>query len=415
MARAQVHLLLAAALSAVTAFSAHAFVEQSESCDNAVSRRASSLIQVRSGQEAWPLGDGVEDTTTPEPSVVDDSLAVKPVPKEGDIPEPPSGSPSDIHLSVKMLPANLKAEGEAMFGSKEKLAKALENAVILNVSYAGVDMRLALPKDDEAVDRYVQVLPEYNGQEYGLHTLLQPIDMEEMAFEVRRNASETSKFVNFIDLGGHVGAVTIALYKKYPGLVRGVVVEPVPSTFFFLSLNLWLNYIPPLNMPKTVMKPEALQPGVTAIQRALYGQPGQKNVTVNLCTPYGRLNKTSTLGSYVVTAGRRPCNCSRAGQDICSTASTTTIEKLFAFFPTEDISLLKMNCEGCEEDALLTLDSAPYRARLRRVGGELHSTRPFAATIACSLPGKGAYMSGICASNPAAGYLHGTEFCTWCK
>mmetsp|Transcript_49328 Transcript_49328/g.86878 ORF Transcript_49328/g.86878 Transcript_49328/m.86878 type:complete len:414 (+) Transcript_49328:77-1318(+) len=410
MACTKVSMILVAVASVTTA---SAQLSAPESCSSAMpAHGAPSLIQVRSGSEVWPLGDGQEDTTQPPPpSVVDESLAVQTVKKSAHVPKPPQGKIQE--MTVKLLPAHLKQQGISTFGSESKLKKVLANTVVLNISYAGESMQLVFPRDDDSVDRWAQVLPEFNGQEYGLNTVVTPIDKDEMAFESRRLLFNSSKFINMIDLGGHVGAVSIAMWKKYPGLVRGVVVEPLDKIFFLLSLNLWLNEIPPLAVPE---KNEDPQPGILAVNKALYGQPGQMNSTVQMCSPWGRLNKTSTMMSYVVSSSKAPCECNaKKGQkDICSNATSITLEKVFSFFPTEDISFLKMNCEGCEEDALLTLDSAAYRGRIRRLAAEMHAPRPLAAAIACSLPGKGAYLSGTCASALDAGFLQATQFCLRC-
>lgn len=389
----------------------------SESCSGAIpAHGAASLIQVRSGSEAWPFGDGEQDTTPvpPPPSAIDESLAVQG--GQANTTKPVHSKPPQEKIqrvTVKMLPAHLKQQGISTFGSESKLKKVLESTVVLNITYAGESMQLVFPKDDDSIDRWAQVVPEFNGQEYGLNTVVTPVDKEEMAFETRRLLFNSSKFINMIDLGGHVGVVSIAMFKKYPGLVRGVIVEPLDKIFFLLSMNLWLNDIPPLAVAQ---KNEKLEPGILAINKALHGQPGQMNSTVEMCSPWGRLNKTSTMMSYVVTSSRRTCECDAKlhQQDICSQATSTTLDKVFSFFPTEDISLLKMNCEGCEEDALLTLDSAPYRGRIRRVAAEMHANRPFAATIACSLPGKGLYLSGTCAAALDAGFLPSPQFCTKC-
>merc|ERR1719265_109174 len=51
-----------------------------------------------------------------------------------------------------------------------------------------------------------------------------------------------------LDLGGNLGRVTIAAFKKHPQNMRIVAVEPVAPTYFLLRWNLWLNGVPELTM-----------------------------------------------------------------------------------------------------------------------------------------------------------------------
>merc|ERR1719310_1008215 len=52
--------------------------------------------------------------------------------------------------------------------------------------------------------------------------------------------------MNMLDIGGNYGLVTIAAFKMHPERMRIVTMEPMPSTYFLLKWNLYLNGIPEL-------------------------------------------------------------------------------------------------------------------------------------------------------------------------
>lgn len=299
------------------------------------------------------------------------------------------------------LPAEIQALGESVAGSKENLRTLLNNTQVLTIKYAGVEMHIAMGKDDTAADILGNKdRATNNGEGYGLDTMLEANDTQETAFEQRR--VQGTKMVNMIDVGGYLGIVTIAAFKKNPTLVRAVLVEPCPTTYFYANLNMWLNGIPSLTIAPD-------QPGVTILPNAV---SDEKDVQVRMCTPM-RKDKLSAWDAYTVVPGKT-CNCSDGGKDKCDDVLSTTMETILAFFDQEDITLLKMDCEDCEQLALPAVDKNMHR--VRRLGIELTMTRPVSADIACSFNG-GKYVRGSCQSsrNPTGQYLMGPDFCAKCS
>lgn len=145
-----------------------------------------------------------------------------------------SKASEDLGKAVDVLPRDLYEIGLQTFGgAKEMLDKVVKESVEIHVNYAGVPLRLRILAKDNAAQRLGGQTED--GKAYGLDTLLSGRGL------VRENREN---MVNMIDLGGNYGAVTIAVYNKYPGLLRTVVVEPVATTYFFLRWNMFLNKVP---------------------------------------------------------------------------------------------------------------------------------------------------------------------------
>merc|ERR1719324_2126844 len=80
----------------------------------------------------------------------------------------------------------------------------------------------------------------------------------------------TSSMMNMLDIGGNYGRVTIAAWKKSPEKIRIITVEPIPSTYFILRWNLWLNGIPELTLEE--FQSQSGRPGVVALNNGLSGE-----------------------------------------------------------------------------------------------------------------------------------------------
>lgn len=117
------------------------------------------------------------------------------------------------------LPEALRTLGVEAFGSAEALDNVLAESQEANISYAGIPLVLRFLAKDNAAWRLGQ--KSEDGSDYGLNSLL----------DIRPSKDD---MVNMIDMGGNNGLVTIAVYKKYAGLVRAVVTEPISATYFFM-------------------------------------------------------------------------------------------------------------------------------------------------------------------------------------
>lgn len=306
-------------------------------------------------------------------------------------PVPAQGEP----LALESLTPELQTMGANIFGSREGLVAFLTNSRVLTVHYAGVDMKIAMGKADNSDQKWA------NGEAYDLDTLIVPADETEAQFEQRRQ--QGTQMINMLDVGGNLGLVTIAAYKKYPGLVRAMIVEPVPATNFFLNVNLFLNAVPPLTV-------DPAQPGVNTVEHVVFDQ---KDVAMTMCTPC-RDGTCAPWDAYAIVAGKA-CDCN---VDKCDRVLSTTMEQIISVFDEEDISFLKMDCEDCEQYALPVVDKNAHR--VRRLAIEMSLARAVNADIACGF-NQGKYVRGTCLPRRAAStqqsdpeYLMGTAFCDKC-
>mmetsp|Transcript_3404 Transcript_3404/g.6683 ORF Transcript_3404/g.6683 Transcript_3404/m.6683 type:complete len:353 (+) Transcript_3404:97-1155(+) len=300
-------------------------------------------------------------------------------------------------LTFTMLPGSLQNLGISLFGSEAKVVEFLNNTKVVPVTYSEVDMRLAMTKDDDAAVRFGG--DGENGEEYGLDSLLSVENDVEAAFEKRRD--EGTGMINMIDMGGNLGVITIAVFKRYPGIVRCVAVEPVPTTYFYMELNFWLN-----NVPKLITGTKSPQAGVMGIQKAI---SPDANFNLQFCLP----GNSCSMNAHIVTDDW-PCNTpATGGTDTVSTVTSITIDSIFEVFGNEDITFVKMDCEACEHDALPAMEK--YKTRVRRLGGEMHMMPPETFQYVCAY-NQGRYLTGMCEKpgRPPARY-NGVELCEICK
>jgi len=268
-----------------------------------------------------------------------------------------------------LLPLHLMELGSLTFGSEESLNEVVSASNEIHIQYAGVPISLRIMAGDNAAERFGA--DGEDGHDYGLETLW------ELA-----NRSPNQEKITMIDMGANYGVVPIAVYKKFPGLLRAVVTEPMPSTYFFLRWNLWLNGIPDLS--DNLFMDASKRAGVLALHRGVTSDVGEK---LQMCSSPG----WSMNARAVEPTDTIPCDCSVMD---CTIVHGVTTDSLFnKFFPQEEITLLKMDCEGCEMHSMRAI--AKYPLRVRRLVGELHVPDEDVIDIAC-LYDSGQYMTKVC-------------------
>jgi len=286
---------------------------------------------------------------------------------------------------VRALPEFLQTLGVQLFGSQQALNDILNQSHAVSFSYANVPMTARMMRGDNAETR----LGAEGGVGYGLDTLrsLQPQGP-----------------INMIDLGGNLGSTVIAVTKLYSGEVHALVVEPVPTTYFFLRWNLFLNQVSDLS---DVQDTTALSttPGVRVLHAGVDTREGS---SLTVCSKIGNSMNSFILPSHI------PCNC---GVDaICSDVPTVSMQALLNHFGTDSITLLKADCEGCEMKGFPELLSLPP-GRIRRLAGELHVPTKSVVDIACTYD-SGRYLTAFCALSADAsdfGRVDGVDVCSRCK
>ncbi len=136
-----------------------------------------------------------------------------------------------------------------------------------------------------------------------------------------------------IDVGAHVGIVSIYLAKKYPG-IKVLALEPVPENYERLCRNIEAN---------------GVDDSVITIPYAITADGRPLELSGDLSTNSGGVSAFgSGANSY--------------------TADSTTLPKLLAEHGIDRVALLKIDCEGSEYE-ILTPD---VLARVDRIRGEFH-------------------------------------------
>lgn len=277
------------------------------------------------------------------------------------------GSERKRSIASELLPPELFELGLMTVGTEELLDEVVRNSREETVNYFGVQMKLRMVNGDLGN----QTLSDEGKQLYGLDSL----------------GVEQDKGMTMVDLGGNYGAVSIAAFKKYPNQLRGIVLEPVPSTYLFLRWNMLLNGVPALE--ESDLK-DSSKTGVLALNRGIV--TNQRDfIEVCYTPPY-------TMQGYI-------CSCSDpswSGKQ-CHRVKGETTDSLLEYFGSEPISLLKMDCEGCELSTLPVLGDIARRDphRIRRLVGELHFPKRDLEDIACTFDA-GKFFVRICSteSNP---------------
>jgi FkbM family methyltransferase len=136
-----------------------------------------------------------------------------------------------------------------------------------------------------------------------------------------------------VDVGAHVGSFTLWLAEQYPG-VRAVCFEPDPDAFRYLTRN-------------------ARGLGAALHQRAVGASSG-----------------TKTLHRPIAGGGVSTLRVTAGGDEVA--VEVVSLEEVLAALP--DVSLLKVDCEGCEYELLLDAPAASWQC-VRRVVLEYHAVR----------------------------------------
>jgi FkbM family methyltransferase len=263
-------------------------------------------------------------------------------------PDPQPEAPTHPPIQ-EVLPQPLIDLGLQLLGSEETLNELVAASHLENFTYAGVPLSLRTMSGEypntsiaQAADRYeLDTLP-----------VLSPTGMLQM-----------------LDIGANYGAVAIAAFKKFPDRLRAVVVEPIPTTFFLLHWNMWLNGV-------TQIPPDegnVSTPGIMALNRGLADADDK---VVGFCY----------LPPYTTNAFACDCHLSKHnGPDQCQKVTSISTQSLMQLFGAEPIAFVKIDCEGCETDSLPAMVNVTQAepGRIKRLAGELHAPPPELLDLAC--------------------------------
>jgi len=266
--------------------------------------------------------------------------------------------------ALDVLPSSLFKLGIKLLGSESVLDELVLNTGFQNITYAGIPLTLRLVNGDMSNGT---LLYEGRASQYGLESL---------------DAEKKQNRINMVDLGGNYGTVSIAAYKNYPLSFRGIAVEPIPSTYFLLRWNMWLNGVPSLK--ESDLK-EGSRTGILAFHG---GVITHQRETIQTC-----YKPPETMVGHV-------CNCSfEPPGTVCHQVKGITMRSLVELFGMHPITMVKVDCEGCERSSLPVLlelfKEDPFK--IHRVAGELHWPNSDLEKIACVF-NSGKFFNRLCST-----------------
>jgi len=261
------------------------------------------------------------------------------------------------------LPPHLFDIGMQYLQKEEVLDAVVANTVEQQQVYAGVNMKIRMVIGD-AVD---------STDKYGLSSLGE-------TYAATPQAQSDGGMMSMLDIGGNYGRVSIAAFKLYPQNLRIIAVEPVPSTYFLLRWNLWLNDVPEIELQEFYHNRAKV--GVLPLNHGI--QNVDEKVT-GFCYMPPR------------TMQARICDCTEDGLgEFCNAIVSKSLNTLVSMLGVQALTFLKVDCEGCEVDVIPSLMSLQTTGlHVHRLAGELHAMPNEIEDYACKAEG-GAWFVSIC-------------------
>jgi len=270
-------------------------------------------------------------------------------------------------VARELLPPHLLQLGIEILGAEEVVDFVVQQTREERILYADVTVvtRMVVGDGSNAT------LLEEGGSLYGLRTL------------PPQGSPETHGMINMIDLGGNYGVVSIAAFLRNPNTLRAIAVEPIPSTYFLLRWNMWLNGVTELTLDQ-VQKNCQPPAGILALHNGVASVDWS---VMNFCytPPY-------TMNAHF-------CECTEQLQsgEQCAPVAGISMAPVLNYFQEQPITILKMACEGWEASALpdrsAALEANP--GRVQRLVGELHDPTTDLQDIACRFD-HGSYFVKVC-------------------
>ncbi|GBF93387.1 hypothetical protein Rsub_06425 [Raphidocelis subcapitata] len=250
-------------------------------------------------------------------------------------PPPPPGAPAPA--TVDALPRHLRDLGLRLFGSREGLAKVLDNMaqprdVSMTVPGGVLRMRYVQAKTDIALNHM-----SFESDDYRLRTL----DPEGRSLVV--------------DVGSNIGDAAVTAALRAPKS-RVLAFEPAPTTYFYLCYNAWVNGVP-LLAEADLANPEAA--GLLAV----HGAAGARSGTMTV-----RWSDTISINAAVGTDSQI------IGDWNSAEVPAIRLKDYLADHGVERVDVFKIDCEGCEFELIPDFESwlLPKDGKVGRVTGEIH-------------------------------------------
>jgi len=278
-------------------------------------------------------------------------------------------------VTMTALPAALHAWGMHHLGAA-RLQAVLDNATVMSACVVFVHGRCL-----RNAHFHVSGLDHHQKIRVVLRGLNKPMGGDMTAYKLQLPGNGGLIF----DYGGNIGIAAVTSYLRNTrhersGCVRVVSVEPVPESYLFLRWNLIENGIP------IIHNAGAAKCGVRALNVA--ATHDGRNVT--LAVGY------RSMEAVIDGGGLAPEPNSPLRR---YSVQSITLGELLDEFKTpasDELDILKLDCEGCEAEVLHELTSSPSLARrIQSVTGELHGcSRHLGRSVQLSCGSMAKYFRG---------------------
>lgn len=240
------------------------------------------------------------------------------------------------------LPDELRKLGTELLGSL--FAKYQERLKLSTTRLLGCSMCMAHLATD---DTLVQLRIEDKATERNLRSAI--------------NESTTGVVV---DVGANMGEYAIAASRIAPSALV-LTVEPVPPTYWILRVNLWLNGVNVL--PESGLRNSSPHRGVVPVHAAI----GSSAAASSHFAYFSLFRKSQAA---FTTRDERPRSSFARGFYGGWKSRRVPVRSIEELVGQRTISLLKMDCEGCEFEAISAMPLAFFAShvRIERFVGEMH-------------------------------------------
>lgn len=238
-------------------------------------------------------------------------------------------------LTYEEIPVHLQKLGETLLGSPNKVKDLMKDmSPIQLVNVGSMPLRMVSSRQDDTVPRLNN---EMKGDAYGASKI-----------------SEKDGII--VDVGSNIGDMAIHSAILHPQM-QIVALEPVPPTFFFLRINLWLNNVPELDENDFHQRSK---PGVLALNRAVTADGRQVEI---------RWNDAKSQNAVADSHSDNTVGWSKA------MIPSIVFPEFMKSQGIHSIRLFKIDCEGCEFEVIPAMQELfKDKHVLERVAGEIHQS-----------------------------------------
>lgn len=171
----------------------------------------------------------------------------------------------------------------------------------------------------------------------------------------------------FIDIGANLGAISIFVAKKYYAKnITVIAFEPIHTTFFLFRYNMYLNQVhhSQNHTDSSYNSTKMIGPSIYAFNNAF----GSEFTTLDFVASKAH-SQFSSQSERSIDDLKKESGIDWVHYDI----AVVPLSFIENHFHKDVIDFLKLDCEGCEFDLIVSLkDFFKSKSRLKYLGAEIH-------------------------------------------